>query len=121
MRERTATLGRRGAAHGVERALQLGNLMAMGLELLRHRGQRRRRRIELGHRQARGAGDLFHVLLALVLAALMAFKALGVDLQAHTRAGPLLGLRNRLAQNVLTAGVAAFIAHAQRQVDAHVG
>ena len=95
--------------------------MAMGLELLRHRGQRRRRRIELGHRQARGAGDLFHVLLALVLAALMAFKALGVDLQAHTRAGPLLGLRNRLAQNVLTAGVAAFIAHAQRQVDAHVG
>ena len=95
--------------------------MAMGLELLRHRGQRRRRRIELGHRQARGAGDLFHVLLALVLAALMAFEALRVDLQAHTRARPLFGLRNRLAQNVLTAGVAALIAHAQRQVDAHVG
>ena len=51
----------------------------------------------------------------------MALEALGVDLQAHTRARPLLGLRNRLAQNVLTAGVAAFIAHAQRQVDAHVG
>ena len=95
--------------------------MAMGLELLRHRGQRRRRRIELGHRQARGAGDLIHVLLALVLAALMAFEAFGIDLQAHTRARPLFGLRNRLAQNVLTAGVAAFIAHAQRQVHTHVG
>ena len=121
MGERTATLGRRGAAHGVERTLELRDLVTVGLQLLRHRGQCRRRRIELGHCQARGAGDLFHVLLALVLAKLMAFEALGVDLQAHTRARPLLGLRNRLAQNVLTTGVAALIAHAQWQVDAHVG
>ena len=95
--------------------------MAMSLELLRHRGQRRRRRIELGHGQARRAGDLFHVLLALVLAALMTLEALGVDLQPHARAGPFLGLRNRLAQNILATGVAALIAHAQRQVHAHVG
>mgnify|MGYP000473668893 CR=1 FL=1 len=121
MGERTATLGRRGAAHGVERALQLGDLMAMGFELLRHRSQCRRRRIEFGHGQARGTGDLFHVFLALVLAALMAFEALGVDLQAHTRTSPFLGLRNRLAQHVLATGVAAFIAHAQRQIHTHVG
>ena len=95
--------------------------MAMGLQLLRHRGQRRRCRVEFGHRQTRGAGDLFHVLLALVLAALMTFEAVGIDLQTHARAGPLLGLRNRLAQDVLTAGVAALIAHAQWQVHAHVG
>ena len=95
--------------------------MAMGLELLRHRSQRRRRRVELGHRQARRAGDLFHVLLAFVLAKLMALEALGIDLQAHTRARPLLGLRNRLAQNILATGVATLIAHAQWQVDAHVG
>ena len=93
----------------------------MGFELLRHRGQRRRRRVELGHRQARGSSDLFHVLLALVLATLMAFEALGVDLQAHARVGPLFGSSNGLAQNILATGVAAFIAHAQRQVDAHVG
>ena len=121
MRERTATLGRRGAAHGVERALELRDLVTMSLQLLRHRGQRRRRRIELGHRQARGAGNLIHVLLALVLAALMTFEALGVDLQAHARTSPLLGSGDGLAQNVLTAGVAAFIAHAQRQVHTHVG
>ena len=93
----------------------------MGFELLRHRGQCRRCRIELCHGKARGAGDLFHVLLALVLAALMAFEALGVDLQTHAHTGPFLGLRNRLAQDVLATGVAAFIAHAQRQVHAHVG
>ena len=93
----------------------------MGFELLCHRGQRRRRRVELGHRQARRAGDFFHILLALVLAKLMALEALGVDLQAHTRARPLLGLRNRLTQNILATGVAALIAHAQWQVDAHVG
>ena len=121
MRERTATLGRRGAAHGVERALELRDLVTVSLQLLRHRGQRRRRRIELGHRQARGAGNLIHVLLALVLAALMAFEALGVDLQAHARTRPLLGGSNGLAQNVLATGVAALIAHAQWQVDAHVG
>ena len=51
----------------------------------------------------------------------MALEALGVDLQAHTRARPLLGLRNRLTQNILATGVAALIAHAQWQVDAHVG
>ena len=51
----------------------------------------------------------------------MALEALGVDLQAHARTRPLLGGSNGLAQNVLTAGVAAFIAHAQRQVHTHVG
>ena len=51
----------------------------------------------------------------------MALEALGVYLQAHTRAGPLLGGSNGLAQDVLATGVAALIAHAQRQVDAHVG
>ena len=95
--------------------------MAVGFEFLRHRGQRRRRRVELGHRQARRACDLFHVLLALVLAKLMALEALGVDLQTHTRARPLLGGSDCLAQNILATGVAALIAHAQWQVDAHVG
>ena len=121
MGERTATLSRRGAAHGVERALQLRNLVTVGLQLLRHRGQRRRRRIELGHRQARCTGNLFHILFALVLAKLMALEALGVDLQAHARTGPLLGSSDGLAQNILATGVAALIAHAQWQVDAHVG
>ena len=51
----------------------------------------------------------------------MALEALGVYLQAHTRAGPLLGGSNGLAQDVLATGVAALIAHSQRQVDAHVG
>ena len=51
----------------------------------------------------------------------MAFEALRVDLQAHARAGPLLGGSDCLAQNVLTAGVAAFIAHTQRQIHTHVG
>ena len=93
----------------------------MGFELLRHRGQCRRCRIELCHGKARGAGDLFHVLLALVLAALMTFEALGIDLQTHARTGPLLGGSNGLAQDVLATGVTALIAHAQRQVHAHVG
>ena len=51
----------------------------------------------------------------------MALEALGVDLQAHARTGPLLGSGDRLAQNVLATGVAAFIAHAQRQIHTHVG
>ena len=121
VREQTATFGRRGAAHGVERTLELRDLMAMGFELLRHRGQCRRCRIELCHGKARGAGDLFHVLLALVLAALMALEALGIDLQTHARARPLLGGSNGLAQDVLATGVTALIAHAQRQVHAHIG
>ena len=93
----------------------------MGFELLRHRGQCRSRRVELSHRQARGAGNLIHVLLALVLAALMALEALGIDLQTHARARPLLGGSNGLAQDVLATGVTALIAHAQRQVHARVG
>ena len=51
----------------------------------------------------------------------MTFEALGVDLQAHARTGPLLGGGDGLAQNILATGVAALIAHAQRQVHAHVG
>ena len=51
----------------------------------------------------------------------MTFEALGVDLQAHARTGPLLGSGDGLAQNILATGVAALIAHAQRQVHAHVG
>ena len=51
----------------------------------------------------------------------MALEALGVDLQAHARTGPLLGSGDGLAQNILATGVATLIAHAQWQVDAHVG
>ena len=119
--ERTAAFGRRGAAHGVERALELGDLVTVSLELLRYRGKRGRRRIELSHGKARRAGDLFHVLLALVLAALVALEALGVDLQAHARTGPFLGGGNGLTKDVLAAGVAAFVANTQRQVHTHIG
>ena len=51
----------------------------------------------------------------------MALEALRVDLQTHARARPLLGGSNGLAQDVLATGVTALIAHAQRQVHAHVG
>ena len=84
MRERTATLCRRGAAHGVERALQLGNLVTVGLQLLRHRGQRRRRRVELGHRQTRRAGNLFHVLHALATGRLWGGDTLSVTIPLRT-------------------------------------
>ena len=51
----------------------------------------------------------------------MALEALGIDLQTHARARPLLGGSNGLAQDVLATGVTALIAHAQRQIHAHVG